>query len=243
MWIILKRKTLLRGFCLTVGILLLGIAGYLLSAIPAAEASAPWSIQEIVYVIDPGHGGEDGGAVAEDNTVESGINLEISLRLRDILQFCGCHCCMTREEDISIYSPGCETLRQKKVSDLQNRAALVNAQEGAILVSIHQNSLPSSPGVRGAQVFYNQAEGAESMALTLQERLNQAANPEKERTACRISESIYLMNHVTAPAALIECGFLSHAEETQQLKTPEYQKTLAAAIAAGLLQSAGEGIP
>ena len=150
---------------------------------------------------------------------------------------------MTREEDVSIYSPGCETLRQKKASDLKNRVALVNAQEEAILVSVHQNCLPSAPQVHGAQAFYNGVEGADALASAVQETLNQAANPEKGKTPVRISDSIYLTKNVTAPAVLIECGFLSNSQETERLKTAEYQRTLAAAMAAGLLQAAGEGVP
>ena len=150
---------------------------------------------------------------------------------------------MTREEDVSIYSPGCETLRQKKASDLKNRVALVNGQAEAILVSVHQNCLPSAPSVHGAQTFYNGAEGADALASSLQETLNRAANPEKGKTPVRISDSIYLTKNVTAPAVLIECGFLSNPQETERLKTAEYQRTLAAAMAAGLLRAAGEGAP
>lgn len=243
MWLVIRRRTLLwRGVCvwLLLGLTLTALAYF--RSPPVAEASG-LSRPETVYVIDPGHGGEDGGAVAADGTVESGVNLAIALRLRDILRFCGQDCVMTREEDVSIYSPGCETLRQKKASDLKNRVALVNAQEGAILVSVHQNCLPSAPSVHGAQAFYNGIEGADALASAVQEALNRAANPEKGKTPVRISDSIYLTKNVTAPAVLIECGFLSNPQETERLKTAEYQRTLAATMAAGLLQAAGEGVP
>ena len=242
MWMVIRRKVLFRGLCLW-GTLMLGLTAlaYFRSP-PAAETAAAYR-PETVYIIDPGHGGEDGGAVAADGTVESGVNLAIALRLREVLRFCGCPCVMTREEDVSIYSPGCETLRQKKASDLKNRVALVNGQEGAILVSVHQKCLPSVPTVHGAQVFYNRTEGAEALAQSVQETLNQAANPEKGKAPARISDTIYLMKNVTAPAVLIECGFLSNPQETKKLKTADYQRTLAAAMAAGLLRVAGEGSP
>ena len=133
--------------------------------------------------------------------------------------------------------------REKKASDLKNRVALVNAQEGAILVSVHQNCLPAAPQVHGAQAFYNGVEGADILASAVQETLNQAANPEKGKTSVRISDSIFLTKNVTAPAVLIECGFLSSPQETERLKTAEYQRTLAAAMAAGLMRAAGEGAP
>lgn len=199
----------------------------------AALASVqPQPIGRIV-VVDAGHGGEDGGAVAGDGTVESGLNLEIAARLNALLRLMGQNTVMTRTEDVSIYSDGAQTLHQKKVSDLENRAALVNGLTDAVLISIHQNSLPSSPKTRGAQVFYNGVGYAPELAAAAQERLNQAVNGEKGKTAKRISDSIYLTKHAQAPAVIVECGFLSNDGDTARLKEPEYQLHLAAAIAAG----------
>ncbi len=63
-------------------------------------------------------------------------------------------------------------MRQRKVSDLHNRASFVNGIPNAVLLSIHQNSLPSSPSPRGAQIFWNRQEGAEELASSIQEALN-----------------------------------------------------------------------
>lgn len=199
----------------------------------AALASAQLQPAGRIVVVDAGHGGEDGGAVAGDGTVESGLNLEIAARLNALLRLMGQNTVMTRTEDVSIYSDGAQTLHQKKVSDLENRAALVNGLADAVLISIHQNSLPSSPKTRGAQVFYNGVGYAPELAAAAQERLNQAINGEKEKTAKRISDSIYLTRHAQAPAVIVECGFLSNDGDTARLKEPEYQLHLAAAIAAG----------
>lgn len=199
----------------------------------AALASAQLQPADRIVVVDAGHGGEDGGAVAGDGTVESGLNLEIAVRLNALLRLMGQNTVMTRTEDVSIYSDGAQTLHQKKVSDLENRAALVNGLADAVLISIHQNSLPCSPKTRGAQVFYNGVGYAPELAAAAQERLNQAVNGEKEKTAKRISDSIYLTRHAQAPAVIVECGFLSNDGDTARLKEPEYQLHLAAAIAAG----------
>lgn len=67
---------------------------------------------------------------------------------------------MTRADEAAIYSPEAKTLREKKVSDLKNRVALINGTPGALLVSIHQNSLPSHPSTHGAQVFFNAVDPA-----------------------------------------------------------------------------------
>ena len=125
--------------------------------------------------------GEEGGAVAADGTVESGLNLAIARRVRDLLTFAGVPTTVTREGDAAIYDPGSATLREKKVSDLHNRVALVDELPGAVLLSIHQNSLPSSPSTRGAQVFWNRQEGAEELASSIQESLNGAVNAGHEK--------------------------------------------------------------
>ena len=193
-----------------------------------------------VFVMDAGHGGEDGGAVSADGTPESGINLEISLRLRDLLHFCGMETHMIRTEDVSVNTPGLATFRERKSSDLKNRTKTVNGIPNAVLISVHQNSLPSVPSVHGAQVFYNHIDGAQSLAEQIQSALNLTAKIGNEKRTREIPDTIYLMNHVQAPAVLVECGFLSNAAEAQLLKTASHQKIIAAAILSGIL-SAGKG--
>lgn len=235
-FVIRKRQLLLAGICFLCGL------GVLMSTLKNAgtqsqtvEVFVEGETVPPVFVVDPGHGGEDGGAVAADGTIESGLNLEIALRVNDILQFCGQKTIMTRTDDISIYSDNAETLRQKKASDLKNRVALVNGTPNAILLSIHQNMLPNSPATHGAQVFYNRQEGSAELAAVLQSVLNLSINPNNEKTEKQISDSIYLMKNVTAPAVLVECGFLSNEEETAKLQDDGYQTQLAAAITAGIL--------
>ena len=108
--------------------------------------------------------------------------------------------------------------------------------ENAVLLSIHQNSLPSSPVTHGAQVFWNRQEGAEELAARIQEALNIGINAGNEKLPRQIPDSIYLMKNITAPGVLVECGFLSNTGETAMLQTPGYQLRLAAAISAGFLQ-------
>jgi len=190
---------------------------------------------ECLFVIDAGHGGEDGGAVSRDGTSESGINLEISLRFRDLMHFFGKKTAMIRSEDISVSTPGLETFRQRKASDLKNRVDFVNSRTNAILISIHQNSLPSVPSVHGAQVFYNTKTGAQELAERIQDALNLTINQANEKTTRQIPDSIYLMKHSNAPAVLIECGFLSNTAETAMLKLSSHQIRLAASILSGVL--------
>lgn len=204
---------------------------------PAAAAFSPARHPGETLIVDAGHGGEDGGAVSITGVPESGVNLAIALKLDQILGLYGAPPTLLRSEDISIHDPSAGTLREKKVSDLHNRVALVNELPGAVLLSIHQNSLPSSPSTRGAQVFWNRQEGAEELASSIQESLNGAVNAGHEKKAAQVPSSVYLMKEITAPGVLVECGFLSNAAETEQLKDPAYQTKLAAAIAAGVLNS------
>ena len=189
-----------------------------------------------VIVIDAGHGGEDGGAVSADGVIESGINLAVALDLGALLTLLGEDTVMTRTEDVSVYSEGAETLRQKKRSDLENRVALVNGTPDAVLLSIHQNSLPTSAKTHGAQVFFGSIAGSDTLAQSVQTALNSAIN-DADKEAKRISGDVFLMRNVTVPAVLVECGFLSNREESEKLQQPDYQTKLAVVIAAGFLNA------
>ena len=242
--IFLKKRTLWAGaFCFCAGIglslLLTGLFAAPHRPVFAAAGGAP-----VVWIIDPGHGGEDGGAVSPDGIAESGINLDVSLRLNELLRLTGQQTLMTRREDLSVCDDGLSTIRARKASDIRNRTALVNETPNGVLVSIHQNSLPSSPETHGAQAFWNNTQGGETLASFVQDTLNSAINTERPKHPRQIPKTVYLMNHIAAPAVLVECGFLSNAAETTQLTNPDYQTKLAVAITAGCLcATAGEDQP
>ena len=184
-------------------------------------------------ILDAGHGGEDGGAVSKSGVAESSINLAIVYRLRELWLFCGTEPELTRKGEGAVYSEDAVTLREKKVSDIKNRVAQINNGADGYFISIHQNSLPSDPKVRGAQVFYNQPSGAEIMAQAVQRYLNTVVNG-KAKDARAIDSSIYLTAHARLPGILVECGFLSNQEETELLQQTEHQQKLALCIFAGV---------
>ena len=242
--IVLIHKRFLLGsllvFCCVTGLAAVLFAGLRPAGVPAFAAHGA---DAVTVVIDPGHGGEDGGAVSPDGVMESQINLAVSQRLSDLLRFAGQRTLLTRTEDVSIHTEG-DTMRARKVSDIHHRVDIVNGTEDAVLLSIHQNSLPSSRVTHGAQVFWNAGEGAEVLAGVVQDALNTAINAGNEKLPRKIPATIYLMKHVTAPAILVECGFLSNSTETARLQEPSYQLKLAAAIATGYLRClAGEELP
>ena len=242
--IVLIHKRFLLGsllvFCCVTGLAAVLFVGLRPARVPAFAAQGG---EMVTVVIDPGHGGEDGGAVSPGGVMESQINLAVSRRLSDLLRFAGQRTLLTRTEDVSIHTEG-NTMRARKVSDIHHRVDIVNGTEGAVLLSIHQNSLPSSRVTHGAQVFWNTKEGAEQLAGVVQDSLNTAINTGNEKLPRKIPATIYLMSHVTAPAILVECGFLSNSTETAKLQEPSHQLKLAAAIATGYLRClAGEEVP
>ena len=187
--------------------------------------------REHVLIIDPGHGGVDGGATSCTGVLESQINLEIGLKLRDVLRLLGHKTLMIRTTDISIYTQG-ETIAAKKVSDLRERVRIVNETEDAVLISIHQNTFSDSR-YSGAQVFYPRTNGSQKMAEQLQNDLINTVNPTSSRKAKK-AQGVYLMEHIEKPGILVECGFLSNPQEEAKLRDPDYQKKLCAVIAASV---------
>ena len=190
-----------------------------------------------VFVLDAGHGGADGGASSASGVLESDINLAITLRMRDLFTLLGQPTVLTRTDENSLADDPSATIRQQKVSDTKNRVALVNSIENARLISIHQNALAGHPSVHGAQVFYNTVGDSSALAETMQQELNQAVNVGNEKGKKPISKDIYLMSHVTCPAVLVECGFLSNTAESEVLQTPSYQMLLAMTICCAALKS------
>ena len=199
-------------------------------AITVLSENAPISGRKCV-VLDAGHGGEDGGAVSCTGISESKFNLEITLRLNDLMHLLGIDTVMTRDTDRSIYTQG-DTISARKVSDLKERVKLVNSTEDAILVSIHQNHFPDSR-YSGAQVFYKADTESAELAARLQTSIVQTINLGSNRKSKK-ADGVYLLEKAETPAILVECGFLSHYQEEAKLRDPRYQKQVAAVIAATL---------
>lgn len=200
----------------------------------AVETFQP-SGEQPTLVLDAGHGGEDGGAVSLTGVPESAINLAIVEKLDLLLGLCGQEPVVLRQSDISLHDPDADTLREKKASDLKNRVAAVEETEHAVLLSIHQNMFTNAR-YHGAQVFFAATEGSQELAAHTQEILRQTVDPSNERQAKPIPDTVYLMNHISCPAILVECGFLSNPEEEEKLRSEGYQLQLAAALAGAWLQ-------
>lgn len=205
------------------------IASFYLNQICDTYAQNQLMNNRICVIIDAGHGGVDGGAISCTGALESHINLEIALRLNDLLHLLGIQTKMIRTEDISVYTEG-HTIAAKKVSDLKERVRIVNSTDRAILISIHQNYFSDSR-YGGAQVFY---QGNDStLAFSLQQSFLNTLNTSSKRKAKR-GEDIYLLKQVRCTTALIECGFLSNPQEEKALRSPEYQRKICCVIGSTL---------
>ncbi len=117
------------------------------------ECIGPQKLSDRILLLDAGHGGEDGGAVSVTGKPESGINLAIVLRLDALCGFFGVNTILTRQDDTSLKDKNSKTLAQMKRTDLNNRVKLVNSQQNAVLISIHQDFFFGSNN-SGSQVFF-----------------------------------------------------------------------------------------
>jgi len=222
----LKYRSLLPMYAaLLTSVFLIAMAGS--RAVTVMTVNAPVEGRKTV-IIDAGHGGIDGGAVSCTGVYESKLNLDIALKLDDLMHLLGINTVMIRQTDCSVYTKG-ETIAQKKISDLKERVRIVNSTPDAVLISIHQNHFTDSR-YSGAQVFYAQTDGSKKLAESLQSAFIQTVNPTSNRRIKK-SDGIYLMQHVQCPAALIECGFISNTNEEYKLRTKAYQQKICSVVA------------
>lgn len=182
----------------------------------------------------PVTGFPDGGAVANDGTMESDINLQIAMKIQSLLEQSGTTVILTRSDENGISDVDKDTIRQKHVSDLKNRVKIGNESSADIFVSIHLNKI-SQEKYSGWQSFYKESdENSVILANSIQDGLNDAIQKENNRKPARIS-GIYIIDHVEIPISIIECGFLSNREEANLLKTQDYQNRLAWGIYTGII--------
>jgi N-acetylmuramoyl-L-alanine amidase len=205
-----------------------GLGGYISAAADSSAAQRVYTV-----IIDPGHGGEDGGAVSCTGVAEKEINLQISLRLNSMLRLLGYQTKMVRQTDQAIHTEG-STIAARKASDLRNRAALVNDTDNSVLVSIHQNKFPVAK-YSGAQVFYALSSGSDKFAKLVQDQLREALDTKNNRQI-KAGKDLYLLENIQQPGIMVECGFLSNPEEETLLRNERYQKKLACVLAASISQ-------
>lgn len=227
---LMKRLVMILPYCLIAAVL----AGLIFVNVGRSDTVLSPQEDSPLIILDAGHGGQDGGAVAKDGTQEQYINLDITLKLNEILTKDGYRTLLTRTDDNSIHDADAKTVREQKVSDIHNRLKIVEANPGCLFVSIHQNYYTESQYC-GAQVFYSpNAPESSQLAQCIQSSIVLSLQPENTRQIKESGSSIYILYHATEPAVLVECGFLSNPEETAKLNDESYRQQMAQAIADGI---------
>jgi len=185
-------------------------------------------------ILDAGHGGFDGGAVAFDGTVEKDINLKICLILSDFLKSNGYEVILTRSTDVSTDDVETDKIATRKKSDLKNRLELMRDYPNAVFVSVHLNKFTTSAAF-GSQVFYSgKTDGSQLLGESIQNSIISMLQPENTRVNKQATSSTYLLYNATIPSVLVECGFISNKAELEKLKNTEYQKKMAFCIFCGI---------
>lgn len=188
--------------------------------------------QKQCVVIDAGHGGKDPGKVGVTGCYEKDLNLQIAEKVKMFLEMEDIEIVLTRTDDMGLYE---ETDTNKKNADMRNRVSLIEEQKPDVTVSIHQNSY-SDAGIKGAQTFYfSGSEESRELAHIIQTRLVKTLDKENHRKA-KPSDGYYLLKNTSCPMVIVECGFLSNAEECKLLESDYYQEKVAWAIYMGIMQ-------
>lgn len=182
-------------------------------------------------VIDPGHGGQDGGVTGTNTGVkESDINIKVSLILKSYLEADGFNVVMTRSDEGGTVSGAFN-----KLEDMRKRKETILSANPELIISIHCNKYPSSSSRRGAQVFFNEnSPSGIKFANILQSVVNDLNNEHVGRTFSALRGDYYILNCSSAPSAIVECGFLSNPDDEKLLLSDDYLETLARKLALGI---------
>jgi len=213
------------------GLVLLFVAVALRAALSGGQTSRregpeeperpPGTLSGMVVVVDPGHGGWDPGAVV-DGVREKEITLQVALLVKEMLEERDARVILTREDDTHF----ARSVRE----DLRQRVALVAEHQADIYLSLHANK--DRCNCWGAQTFYQKGGLPEGkiLAMAIQNRLRALT----ETTRYALPADYYVLRNSQVPATIVEMGFLSNPSERERLQQPEYQRTVARAIAEGV---------
>jgi N-acetylmuramoyl-L-alanine amidase len=227
-----KRKAQIIG----VGVGILAFILIIQNQLTSNDSWNSWNLPlsgEII-ILDPGHGGIDGGASYRGEVFERDIALNIALKVKDYLQEQGALVLLTREDYNDLADSGTKGVRNRKVEDLKKRVKFINNSDASSFVTIHLNAIPSERW-RGAQTFYyGSFEENKRLATFVQTEIKR--NLENTNRSAKPISGIYLLKKAQIPGALVEVGFLSNTHERNLLTTESYQEKMAASIYKGILR-------
>ena len=221
------------------GFLVLSVVFYsrTYSRVSAAISNISGTQTKLKVVIDPGHGGNDPGGIGVSGVLEKDVNLSVALFLKANLESQGMEVIMTRDKDKALYSS--ESSTNKKKEDLAKRIEIITETNPDFVLCIHQNIFTDAK-YSGAQVFYYQeSEESARLAACLQAQLIAGVDPDNTRVP-KSNMNYYMLKNSPVPIVIVECGFLTNAEEEAKLGTEEYQRKLAWNIYLGTMRYLAE---
>lgn len=187
-----------------------------------------------VIIVDAGHGGEDSGAVGVNGVYEKDLNLQVANVLAGVLKEKGYTVIMTRTEDKMLYEEDQNIKGIRKISDLKNRCKVAGQYPGALFISVHMNSFGAAK-YSGLQVYYSHGnDNSNALASCIQQAVKRELQHENNRVV-KDGKDIYILENCPITSVLIECGFLTNADECAKLSDKEYQKELSFAIVCGII--------
>ena len=194
--------------------------------IPVSAVEGP------LLIIDPGHGGEDGGS-SSGEVLEKDLNLAVSENIYYLCALTGVPAKCTRRDDGALYDMYGDLVDytgRKKAYDLRNRVRFAKEEGGGVFLSVHQNKF-SDPAYSGLQVWYSpNDERSRTLAEMIQSAARERLAPENAREVKKSTSSIYVLDRAEIPAVLVECGFLSSPDDLARLTDPGYRRRLSALI-------------
>lgn len=232
---LLKKRLNRFAYTAVVALITVAMCGIFKGYEKVFPASANLNSEALkTIIIDPGHGGFDGGAVAADGTQEKSINLEIALRLQKTLQSLGFQVVLTRDTDKALGSVSSTTATNKQ-SDLNARAAIMKQYPNAVFISIHQNKFEQS-NQWGLQTFYKEGdEKAKLLGEEIQASVVTQLQPKNKRLSKPDNRKVFILKNAVIPAVIVECGFISNPDDLKSLKSESYIGKLALCISNGII--------
>ena len=153
-----------------------------------------------------------------------------------ILRALGQEVILTRTSDSGLESPEDKTIRQKKITDMKARLAIMDSRSDGLFISIHLNKYTDA-APKGAQVFYSgNREESPLLAQSVQSAIREKLQTDNDRKIKKAGADTMLLHKAAIPAVIVECGFLSNPEELELLKNAEYQRKMAVCIVAGIME-------
>lgn len=195
------------------------------STVSETSRSENQELTDFCVVLDPGHGGSDGGTV-KGNVVEKDINLSVALKVKEILEGSNIGVVLTRNKD--------------ECMELSQRVTIANNSEADVFVSLHCNFYEDDEAIAGMECYYSGSDAIESKEFA-ESIIHSAALVDDIITREAKPEGYYILRQTTMPAVLVEMGFLSNPSECQKLINKNYQKKLAEQLSAGIVQQLENG--